>query len=77
MTKEDIYYKTLKLNSGSESNEKISNFSEKVHTILRNKFPKLKEALKIYISRGEQVDEERYRYVMKKMDITNLVMSEK
>ena len=44
---------------------------------MRNKFIRLKEAFKIYISRGEEVDRERYNYVMKKMDITNLVMSEK
>ena len=78
MTKDDIYYKTLKINNSQQNEEgRINNFSDKIHTILKKKFIRLKEALKIYTSRGEEVDREKYNYVMKKMDITNLVMTER
>ena len=56
MSKEDIYFKTMRIGSNNkmeEAREKV--FSDKVHLILRNKFPKMKEAFEIYTKRKEKV----------------------
>ena len=77
MTKQDIFYKTLRLGQGDpKSPRAVKHFSEKVHQILRNKFPKLKQAMKVHQQRKEEIDENVFGYVMKKLDLTNLVMTE-
>jgi hypothetical protein len=52
MTKENIYFKTLKFRNQSSKNTISCRMSEKVHLVLRNKFVNLKEAFKIYRMRG-------------------------
>lgn len=44
MTKDDVYYKTMLLgqNRANQDFTFQANFSEKVHEVLRNKFPRLK-----------------------------------
>ena len=60
MTKDDIFYKTLRLKQVGDSftfaEDKVINFSDKVHQVLRNKFPRLKEAFKVHQMRGEEID---------------------
>lgn len=46
-----------------------------MHLVLRNKFSQLKEAFRIYRMRGEEVDEDKFNYVMKKLDINDLVVT--
>lgn len=43
--------------------------------VFKNKFNQLKEAFKIYRTRDEPIDKEKYDYVMKKLDINDLVVS--
>lgn len=43
--------------------------------MFRNKFNQLNEAFRIYRMRGEDIDEEKYHYVMKKLDINDLVVT--
>ena len=43
MTKQDVFYKTLRIGQEDpKSPRAVKNFSDKIHTILRNKFAKLK-----------------------------------
>lgn len=73
MTKENIHFKTLKLDGTFGKPRK--HFEEKIHLVFKNKFNQLREAFKIYRMRGEEIDEEKYHYVMKKLDINDLVVS--
>lgn len=50
-------------------------FPERIHLVFRNKFNKLMQAFKIYRSRDEPIDQEKFDYVMKKLDINDLVVS--
>lgn len=79
MTKESIYYKTLKLNSQNQGSPVeitfSKSFSDKVHQVLRNKFVNLKQAFNIYARRNEDIGKKEYDYVMKKLDLTDLVLT--
>jgi hypothetical protein len=78
MTKDDIFFKTLDLKPVNQGDMTFgTNFTEKVHLILRNKFINLKEALNIYISRNEEVGPKEFSYVMRKLDLTGLVLTQK
>lgn len=57
MTKDDIFYKTLQIGQAKSDSSPVmeKTFSEKVHEVLRNKFPNLKEAFKIYRQRNEEI----------------------
>ena len=77
MTKEDIHFKTLRVGNNVKSFTKPPKlFSDKVHQVLRNKFPKMKEAFEIYTKRKEKVGIQEFNKVMKKMDLNDLVLSE-
>lgn len=73
MTKDNVHFRTLKLNGAF--GQPRAHFDESTHLVLRNKFNQIKEAFKIYRMRDEVVDEEKFNYVMKKLDINDLVIS--
>ena len=68
-----MHFSTLKLDG--TSGKPREHFKERIHLVFRNKFNKLMEAFKIYRSRDEPIDEDKYNYVMKKLDINDLVVS--
>lgn len=72
MSRDNVHFSTLKLEGNTGPRE---HFPERIHLVFRNKFNKLMQAFKIYRSRGEPIDEEKFDYVMKKLDINDLVVS--
>jgi hypothetical protein len=73
MTKDNVHFRTLKIPGNDGKGRKY--FEERVHLVFRNKFDLLKEAFRIYRMRGEDIDESKFHYVMKKLDINDLVVS--
>ncbi len=55
MTKENIHFKTLKLDGAFGKARK--HFEEAIHLVFKNKFNQLNEAFRIYRMRGENIDE--------------------
>jgi hypothetical protein len=47
----------------------------KVHLILRNSFVRLKEAMRIYDQQNIPLNENEFRKVFKKLDLTDLVIT--
>lgn len=74
MTKEDVYYETLQLPTNNITFGQ--NFAPPVYQVLINKFPSLKQAFKVYQLRNEPISKKEFDYVMKKLDITDLVVPE-
>ena len=73
MTKENVYFKTLKLYNKNEM--PVSNayrFTPPDFEVFRNKFAKLKEAFNVY--KGEEIDQQKFEKIMKKLDINDLVV---
>jgi hypothetical protein len=78
MTRDNIYFRTLDLKPGNKAELTFGrNFPEKVHLVLRNKFINLKEAFNIYATRDEEVGPKEFNYVMRKLDLTDLVLTRK
>ena len=73
MTKENVHFGTLKIDGAF--GKARQNFEERIHLVFKNKFAQLKEAFRIYRMRGEEIDESKFNYVMKKLDINDLVVS--
>ena len=73
MTKDNVYFRTLKIDG--TFGKARTHFEQKIHLVLKNKFHQLKEAFRIYRMRGEEIDYEKFTYVMKKLDINDLVVS--
>jgi hypothetical protein len=73
MTKDNVHFRTLKLNGAFGQARR--HFDESIHLVIRNKFNQLKEAFRIYRMRGETIDQGKFDYVMKKLDINDLVIS--
>ena len=73
MARENVHFSTLKLDG--VSSKPREHFNERIHLVFKNKFNKLMEAFKIYRSRDEPIDQEKYDYVMKKLDINDLVIT--
>ncbi len=57
MTKENVYFKTLKLDGFNDKGESNNNykFTPGDFEVFRNKFSRLKEAINVY--KGEQIDQ--------------------
>jgi len=72
----NIYFETLKLKENNTVHDKPRIFNKKVHLILRNSFLRLKEAMRIYDKQGIPLNEEEFRKVFKKLDLTHLVISD-
>lgn len=72
ITKDNVYFKTLKLNNNEGSRPSGYRFSPPQFEVFRNKFALLKEAFKVY--KGEPIDSVKFEKVMKKLDINNLVI---
>lgn len=75
-SKPNIFFETLKLKDHKELKDKPRTFSKKVHLILRNSFLRLKEAMRIYDQQGIPLNEDEFRKVFKKLDLTDLVISD-
>jgi len=75
-SKPNIYFETLKFKDQKEMRDKPRTFNKKVHLILRNSFLRLKEAMRIYDQQGIPLNEEEFRKVFKKLDLTELVISD-
>lgn len=73
MSRENVHFSTLKLDTASSKPKQ--HFEEHIHLVFKNKFHQLKEAFRIYRMRDEPIDQEKYDYVMKKLDINDLIVS--
>ena len=73
MTRDNVHYGTLKINGAFGQPRK--HFTERIHLIFKNKFNQLREAFRIHTMRQEDVDENRFHAVMKKLDINDLIIS--
>jgi hypothetical protein len=73
MTKENVYFKTLKLYNKNELPVSSGyRFAPPDFEVFRNKFAKLKEAFNVY--KGDPIDGQKFEKIMKKLDISDLVV---